>query len=395
MCSRNTLDCAAATSYGMNYRILLVGGGSGGHIYPLVAVSKELKKIALEKGVNLKLMALADSNVWRGEFEDISIKFKKILTPKLRQVEGGRINFLAFLKLPLCLIQSFWLIFFFMPDLVFSKGGFVSVVPSFVARLYFIPLFIHESDAIPGKANRLLAKFAQKVFISFEKSPAYFKNKNIVFSGNPFRENLFGGNKLEATKYFNLNPDKKTILVLTGSQGAVSINKLLIDSIVQLTKYFQVIHQTGAGNFDLVKGEIEKIKSDGIQSYGKDIENNYRIYNFLIEEELKNAYALCDIIVSRSGSNIFEISYLGKPAIVIPYPYSAGDHQRENAREFAKFGAVVLEEGNLKSNILIDQIEYLLKPENYSSISQKIKQFAKLDAAKIVAREIYSYAFRQ
>ncbi|OHB16972.1 MAG: hypothetical protein A2913_01660 [Parcubacteria group bacterium RIFCSPLOWO2_01_FULL_40_65] len=379
----------------MTYRILLVGGGSGGHIYPLVAISQELQNLAKERGVSFELMVLADNENWRKDFESMGVRFKRILTVKFRPVEGGRINFLAFLKLPLFLIQSLWMLFLFMPDLVFSKGGFVSLVPSFVSRLYFIPLFIHESDVVPGKANKFLAYFAKKVFISFEKSISYFKNKNMVLSGNPIRETLFGGNKLEAAKYFNLSSNKKTILVMAGSQGSASINKLLIDSVVQLTEDFQIIHQTGGRSFDSVKGEIEKIKSDGSGSYSKDIENNYRVYDFLTEGELASAYALCDIIVSRAGSSIFEISYLGKPTIVIPYPYSAGDHQRANAIEFAKFGAVVLEEGNLKPNILIDQVEHLLKPENYFSISQKIRQFSNLNAGRIIADEIYAYAFRK
>lgn len=373
------------------FRILLVGGGSGGHIYPLVAISRELQKLANEKGVSLELMAMAESNNWKGEFESQGIKFKRILTPKFRQVDGGKVNFLAFLKLPLALVQAFWIIFLYMPDLVFSKGGFVSVIPSFVARFYFIPLFIHESDAIPGAANKFLAKFSEKVFISFQNSAVYFKNKNIVLSGNPIREALFNGNKAEAAKYFNLSQDKKTILFLAGSQGAVFINKLLVDSLVKLVKVFQIIHQTGVKNFDSVKREIEKIKSDGIASYRKDIESNYRIYDFLTEGELASAYALYDIVVARSGSNIFEISILGKPAIVVPYPYSAGDHQRANAMEFAKFGGVVLEEGNLKSSILVDQLEHLLRPENYSSVSQRIKKFANLNAVKVISSEMFKY----
>ena len=376
----------------MTYRILLIGGGTGGHVYPLIAVAREFQKAASEKDLNLKLMAVADSNKWKSEFENQGIRFKKIFTPKFKLVEGGEIDLFAFLKLPLALLQGLWFLFLFMPDAVFSKGGFVSFIPSLIAKIYFIPLFIHETDAIPGKVNRILSKFSEKVFISFQSSTVYFKNKNTLVSGNPIRELLFKGEKAEASRYFNLNLTKKTILFLTGMQGVDFINRLVIDSLVQLSKELQIIHQTGVNNFEPVKKETENIKKEGGYSYGQDIEKNYRIFGFLSEEELASAYALCDIVVSRSGSNIFEISYLGKPAIVIPYPYSAGDHQRANALEFAKFGGVILEEENLKSSILIDQIEYLLKPENYSLISQKIKQFAKPEAAKIISDEIYSYA---
>ncbi len=371
----------------MNYRILLVGGGTGGHIYPLIAVGRELQKIAGEKGVNLELTAVADSNSWRSEFENSSIKFKRIFTPKLRRVKGGRINLLALLAIPVTLIQTFWILFVFMPDLVFSKGGFASFIPTFIAALYFIPVFVHESDSVPGTVNQFTAKFAKRVFIFFENASKYFPVSKTVLTGNPIRDNLLVGKKAEAAKYFNLRPDRKTVLFLAGSQGAMFINNLLIEALVQLTKEFQIIHQTGTNNFESVKKETEGIKNEGHGSYGENIEKNYQVYGFLNEEELKNAFAMSDVVVSRAGSNIFEIAALGKPAIVIPYPYSAGNHQKANAIEFAKFGAVVLEEQNLKPHILINQIKRLI---NNPSVGEKIKQFAKLDAGEIIARELMS-----
>lgn len=368
-------------------QILLVGGGTGGHIYPLIAVARELQKMASEKGVNLGLMALADSNFWKSEFESQGIRFKKILASKLRRVEGGRLNFFAFLAIPFTLIQALWILFVFMPNLVFSKGSFASLAPSFVAWLYFIPIFIHESDSVPGLANRFLAKFSKKIFISFENSARYFSAQKTVLSGNPIRENLFSGSKTEAAGFFNLDSGKKTILFLAGSQGAMFINNLLINSLVELVKDFQIIHQTGVNNFELVKKEIDIMKNEGRGSYGDSIEKNYRAYGFLNEEELKNAFAVLDLAVSRSGSSIFEIAALAKPSIVIPYPYSARNHQKENAAEFAKFGAVVLEEENLKPHILIDQIRHLL---NNPEAGEKIKKFVKMEAAKIIAQEIMS-----
>ncbi len=374
----------------MSYRILLVGGGTGGHIYPLAAVAQELQKTAQEKGVDLELLAVADSDRWRNVFESRGIRFKKILTPKLRKYEGN-LNPADIFKLPVTLIQSFWHLFIFMPDGVFAKGGYVSVIPSLAAKLYFIPLFIHDSDAVLKGANKFLSKFAKKVFISFESMAAVLNNKKAVFSGNPIREELLSGDKNQAGGAFNLFPDKKTVLFLGGSQGARFINNLVIAGLVQLTKEFQIIHQTGDVNLEQVREETEKIKKEGADAYGQDIEKNYRVYGFLEIEKLKVAYALADVIVARAGANlIFEIAALGKPAIVIAYPYSVREHQKEDAGEFAKFGAVVLEEQNLKTHILADQIQRLLKPENYQTISQRIKQFAKLDAGKIIAEELMS-----
>ena len=369
----------------MNYRILLAGGGTGGHIYPLIAVGRELQKLAGEKGISLELLAVADSNSWRGDFENQGIRFKKILAPRLRRVEGGRLNFLAFLALPLTLIQVLWILFVFMPNLVFSKGSFTSLGPSFAAWLYFIPIFIHESDSIQGSANRFLAGFAKKIFISFESAARYFPVQKTVLSGNPVRENLFNGSKAEAAGFFKFDSGKKTVLFLAGSQGAMFINNLLIDSLVELVKEFQIIHQTGVNNFELVKKETDIMKNEGRTSFSGNIEKNYRAYDFLNEEELKNAFAISDLVVSRSGSSIFEIAALAKPSIVIPYPYSARNHQKENAAEFVKFGAVALEEENLKPHILIDQIKHLL---DNPLIGEGIKRFAKLDAGRIIAEEI-------
>ena len=366
-------------------RILFVGGGTGGHIFPLIAVGRELQKSASEKGIDLELLAIAESGRWRKDFENEGIKFKKIFAPKLRRVEGGRLNFFAFLALPITLIQAFWLLFTFMPALIFSKGGFSSVMPVFAGFLYFIPVFVHESDAIPGLVNRLAAKLAKNVFVSFENAAKYFPLSKTVLSGNPIRENLLTGERNGAAAYFSINPGRKTVLFLAGSQGAAFVNNLVIEGLVQLVREYQVIHQAGPKNIDSVRQETERIKKEGAAGYGADIEKNYRFFDFLDEEAMKNAYAAADVIVSRAGSNIFEIAALGKPAIVIPYPYSAKNHQKENAAEFAKFGAVVLEEQNLKPHILIDQIKHLL---NNPAVGERIKKFAKLDAGEIIAGEM-------
>lgn len=374
------------------HRILLVGGGTGGHIYPLVAVARELQRITQEKGVDLELMATSDDQIWQGEFG--GIKFKKISAPKLRRYQGN-LNFLEFFKAPVALLQALWHIFIFMPDLVFLKGGYVSQIPFFIAKLYFIPVFVHESDTIPGLSVKVISKFAKKVFISFESTRQYFKNKEVILSGNPIRKELSSGDRNEALKIFNLSPDKKTILVLGGSQGAKAINDLVINGLVLLAGRYQIIHQAGFKNFEYVNSEVEKIKKEGEKSYGKNIETNYRVFTFMNEEGLKNAYAAADLIVSRAGANaIFEIAALGKPAIIIPIAYSASNHQKMNAQEFVKAGAVVLEEQNLSPAILLNQIEHLLKPENYFEISRKIKQFSNLESAKKIAQEIFDYVNR-
>lgn len=357
----------------------------------MAALAEELQNIANQNSVDLELMVITDSEKWRDDFERLGVKYKKIISPKLRPVQGGKLKFLEFFKIPITLIQSLWEIFLFMPDLAFTKGGYASVMPSAVSLIYFIPIFIHESDSVPGSANRFISKFAKRIFISFDDAFKYFQEKEVFSVGNPVRKELLRGDKNAAAGIFTLSLDKKTILVIGGSQGAAVINNAVIESLVRLAGKYQIIHQTGLNNFEAVSAETEKIKSESPQ-IGKNIESNYRLYPFLNEDELKNAYALADIVVSRAGANvIFEIAALGKPAVVIPYKYSANEHQKINAQEFSRFGAVVIEEENLKTNILIDQLEHILEPENYKSISGKIRQFAKPDAGYQIAASIFEY----
>jgi len=375
----------------MTRRILLVGGGTGGHVYPLVSIAEELQKKASEHNINLELVVFSDSSIWKNDFQGLGVKFIKILAPKLRRFQGN-LNLLDLFKIPFALIQVFWYMFWFMPDLVFLKGGYVSVIPAIAAKFYFIPIFIHESDTVPGKTNSFLSGFAKKIFISFEITRKYFPGKKVILSGNPIRKGLLNGNEISASQKFNLSLDKKTILVLGGSQGAKKINQLIINSLIQLVQKYQVILQSGIKNFDEALKEVERLRTNTSEQFKKDMDSNFRIFGFLDQEELKSAYAMADVIVSRAGANaIFETVALGKPVILIPITYSSGNHQRINAEELAKFGAVVLEEQNLTPHILMNQIERLLKPENRQLISSKIKEFSKINSAELISEEIINY----
>ena len=273
-----------------------------------------------------------------------------------------------------------------MPDVVFAKGGYASIPGALVAKLYFIPLFVHESDSIPGLSNRIWGKLAKTVFISFKSSEKYFKAGRTVFTGNPVRKDLAAGDRMAAMAKFGLNPGLKTILVAGGSQGAQKINQIIIDSLVLLVKDFQIIHQCGESQFQSVKTEMEKIIKEGQGEYADAVKENYKLYPFLNANDMAMAYAAADIIVSRAGAgSLFEIAMLGKPAIIIPITNSSSDHQLENALEFSKFGGDVIEEENLTPHILISQIKSLLEPDKYNSIREKLKTFATPDAAEKIA----------
>ncbi|KKS13311.1 MAG: hypothetical protein UU70_C0018G0004 [Candidatus Yanofskybacteria bacterium GW2011_GWA1_41_6] len=375
----------------MSKRILLVGGGSGGHVFPLIAVAEALR--TADAGVELLVLGngpfLADAVTAAG------LPYKTVKAGKLRRYFSFW-TFLAPFQAIIGFFQSLWILFVYMPDAIFTKGGYTSIMPSFVARLYFIPVYTHESDSVPGLANKVISKVAKTVFTSFESTAKYFsprpdgrgKPGKAILVGNPVRPELLTGDKAVALQQFNFLADKKTILVTGGSQGAKRINEAILESLVQLVQQFQVIHQCGDSQYENVKTVVDQYTKEGENSYGPMISANYRLYPFLNPQDMGMAYSVTDIIISRGGaSNLFEIASLGKPAIIIPLSTSAsrGD-QIDNANEFHKYGAVVIEEANITPHIIVNQIQELLEPTRYAEVSAKIKTFAKPNAAQNIAQ---------
>lgn len=359
------------------FRILLVGGGSGGHVYPLIAVARSLKEKTAIGEINLKLMMLGGGDFLERAAKENNISFKKITAGKLRRYPSLA-SVADVFKIPLSFIQSFWHIFLFMPDVVFTKGGYASIAPSMVARLFLIPVFIHESDSVPGLVNRMMGRFAEKIFISFNGSAKYFKVSKTIFTGNPVRKELSQGDKNTARQYFGFSEQKPTVLILGGSQGAKIINDVVALSLLALTPKFNIIHQCGNNQYNLVKTETDKM-----------IVENYRLYPFLDENQLVLAYALADVMVSRAGAGLlFEIAQIGKPAIIVPILNSPANHQYLNAVELGSYGGRVIEEPNFNQGSLIRTIENILNPDTYIKISDSIKKFATPDAADSIAAEL-------
>jgi len=372
----------------MEKRILLVGGGSGGHAYPLLAVAQSLATQAKQKGINLKLLLMGDN---RGFLEraakDGDLPFKFILAGALRRYFSPRL-IIDLIKIPISMIQALWYVFWFMPDAVFSKGGYDSVAPALAARLYAIPVYMHESDTIPGLANRIVAWLARRIFISFASSEVYFPGK-AVLTGNPVRPELFAADRTAALQHFSFTADKRTILIFGGSQGAKEINDVITNSLVELVRDYQIIHQCGDTQYETVRAAVDTFIKEGGNLYGTAIERGYRLYPFLHSQELAMAYAAADIIISRAGSgSLFEIAMLGKPAIIIPLISAANGHQISNAVEFARTGVSVIEGANMTTHILVSQVKALLEPSRSTEVREKLKLFAKPGAAKDIASAI-------
>lgn len=373
-------------------RVLFTGGGTGGHITPIVAVAREIKKIySPEIEINPKdkelklyfLGAKAPVNLI-GDLEQEGIKIKFVAAGKFRRYLSPKILIDLF-KIPIGLCQSLWYLFIWMPDVIFNKGGYGSLPAIFVGWLYCIPILTHESDAVPGLATRLGGKFSRRIAFSFDQTGKFFPDRKSALTGNPIRRELVadiaavGETEQKAAKdVFQIASSNPVILILGGSQGAKPIDEVVLAILPQIFGKYEIIHQCRGEDYNNIKQQTDEAE-------------NYHLYPFLNESQLRAAFLLADLVVSRAGAtSIFEIAACGKPSILIPLPDSASDHQRENAFTYAKAGAtVVVEQINLTPNILLSGIEKIINEAKLSrQMSQNAKNFAILEAGEKIAEEI-------
>ncbi len=345
-------------------KIVFTGGGTGGHIYPGIAVCDCLRKMACDRGVPLEIhwigscsgmdFSIIEKNL---EKEGGSIcSFHGIACGKLRRYFTFR-NFIDLFKIFMGFVESVAVLKKINPDFVFSKGGFVSVPPCRAARLLRIPYFTHECDFTPGLATRLNSAGAGKVLLSYADTKKYFKEniqKKSVVTGNPVRPVFYEDNSLAGKKFLGTeNASKPVLLVLGGSLGAKQINDLIVENLSELKKNFIVVHQTGKKFAE----ENPDVMKSGDESY--------KPFDF-IHREMPDVIAASDIVVSRSGANsLWECAVSRKPMILIPLCGSGtrGD-QVDNAKHFERNGgAVVLMKDECNSEKLFAALEMMRNEE--------------------------------
>lgn len=377
----------------MVMKILFAGGGTAGHILPIIAIARELRR--LHKETDLEFYYL-------GPWDDFGhlllsqegIKTKTIRAGKVRRYGGFHAtlhNFIdVFFNTPVGILQAFWYIFFLSPHLLFTKGGYGAIPATIASWFLRTPIFLHESDIVPGIANRIGGFFAREVFVSFPQTRS-FSPKKMILVGNPIRRAMLDGSEQEAKRIFNLKGDKPLILILGGSQGAQKINDMLLSILPEAVQYFEIIHQTGDKSFKQVRAEADVMLPDeSDRAY-------YHLVPFMRETELKDAYAAAHFVVSRAGSgSIFEIAVFEKPSILIPLAGSAQNHQYANAYAYAATGAaVVLEESNLTPHFFLERLKYLSSStKERNTMTAAAKKFAKPEAARIIANYILEYLAR-
>lgn len=346
-----------------NYKILVTGGGTGGHVMPLEAVIDELKKHDLEilyigSGLGIeKEMAVRQR-----------VAYKSVLSGKLRRYLSWR-NFVDPLKIIVGFFQAIGIILSYKPEVIFAKGGYVTIPIVLAGWVLGKKIITHESDVVMGLANCIEARLAKKICVGFpvENYPDLLLQK-IVYTGNPVRKEFFKSYQLSVISH------QPVILVTGGSQGARFINQTIAAILPKLTQFYQVIHLSGKSDYSWL---------------AKNSWPNYQLLDFTDEMPLLMQKA--NLIISRAGANtLAEIATLAKPAILIPLPSAAGNHQLVNAKILEKSSAaVVLQENNLTPENLLEIINLIINDKNIShDLGRQIAQFAQSESSKMIVEEI-------
>ncbi|OGI00389.1 MAG: undecaprenyldiphospho-muramoylpentapeptide beta-N-acetylglucosaminyltransferase [Candidatus Melainabacteria bacterium GWF2_37_15] len=353
--------------------VVLTGGGTGGHIYPAVAVAQVLKNDPEIKA--LYYIGCAD-NIEKDIVAREGIDFYSVKVSGMPRKVG--LKFLIWLlELIIAIFKAVYILLKLKPDVVFGTGGYVTAPVLLASRILRIPYIIHDPDAHPGMVNRLMAGDAKTVSVAFEQAKNYIKFNNIKVFGNPIRLSLSNMSREDALKALGLSPDKITVLVMGGSQGAKTINDAIRDAVPELTKNgFQVIHQTGKKNYE-----------EYMENFSGEYEE-YIVRPYF--EDMSVPLNAADIAISRAGSlSISELNLCGLPSILIPYPYAAADHQRFNARAMESAGAsVYLEDADCTGEKLIELINEVCR--NAEKMKQANLTLAKPDAVENIVSEIKS-----
>lgn len=365
-------------------KIYLVGGGTGGHFYPLIAVAEELRRLSEERGQDISLVYIGPEKYDAAELLRLKISFAYCPAGKWRRYTSFA-NLIDMVRMALGLVVAFVRLLFAYPDVVFSKGGYTSVPVVFAARLLRIPVVIHESDARMGRANELVVSYAQYIAVSYAHMTEKYPAGKTAYIGIPIRKEMRTPLPPEEVRSLpsGLDANLPTIFVIGGSLGAEQVNLLVLQSLGLLLPRYNIVHQTGKTNYETVKELADGLVLD-VAMRGR-----YMIFPFLDSKMMHKMLSVADVVVSRAGSgSIAEIALHGKPSVLIPIPEEISHDQRTNAYTYANMGgAEVIEQENLKEHLFVSVIENILdNSERYIAMSQSARAFAKEDAAERIAR---------
>ena len=358
----------------MNKKIIIAGGGTGGHIFPAVAIAHALRK--LQPGIDILFVGA------KGKMEMEKVPQAGYAIKGLDIAGFNRSSLIKNIGLPFKLIKSFWqvrsIIKTFQPDAVIGVGGYSSFPVLRYAQAQGIATFIHEANSFAGKSNILLGKNASKIFVATDGMEKFFPADKIMITGNPVRQNIVNNiiSRSEGIQFFGLEPAKKTVFVTGGSLGAKGINEAIDAGIAAFAQNnVQLIWQTG-------KPYAEKASAIAVE--------NKNIWANSFITQMEYAYAAADIVVSRAGAmSVAELCVAKKPVVFVPFPFAAEDHQTANAQNLVnKQAGLMIKNSEAKEKLVSTVIALAGDERQQSTLKENIAKLAITNADEVVAREI-------
>ena len=357
-------------------KVLVSGGGTGGHIFPAIAIANAIK----EEHPNAEFLFVGAKG--KMEMEKVPAAGFKIEGLWISGFSRSlNVNNLMF---PFKLISSMWkaskIVKEFKPDVAIGTGGFASGPTLRVASQKGVPCLIQEQNSFPGVTNRILSGKAKKICVAYDGMEKYFAKDKIVLSGNPVRKEVvqINGKRDEAIEFFGLDPNKKTLLIVGGSLGAQSVNMAILENLQQLIDLgIQIVWQTGKTSYKEINEASKPFQDKGVH-----------VKEFIFKMDL--GYAAADMVISRAGAiAVSELSLVGKPTILVPFPYAAEDHQTKNAMSLVDKGAAILvKDADVKTGLLKEVTALTQNPDKGASLMKNIKELGKPNAAQQIANEV-------
>ena len=357
------------------YRFLFAGGGTGGHLFPAVAVAEQIKEMKPEADI----LFIGRKDKIEGRLvPNLGYKFKSIWIKGFSRRISFE-NILFPLQLFVSMIQSLVINISFKPNVAIGSGGYVAGPSVWAASVMGARIILLEQNSYPGVTTRLLERYAHEVHLSFKESKKYLRKEKIQYlTGNPVRKNLGVMDKSEALNVFGLSGEKKTLLVLGGSLGAKTINEAVSQNMnLLITNNIQLIWQTGQNYYEQFKG----MNSETV-----------KVFDFL--DDMNAAYSACDLLLARAGATtIAELLNLGIPAVLVPSPNVAENHQYYNAKSLSdNEAAILIEDNNLKLELPEKVLDTLSSESFLNKLKTNALNMAKPDAAKVIAKNAIKFA---
>lgn len=366
-------------------RIVLTGGGTGGHFYPLIAVAEALEVLTKERTlIEPDLYYIGPEPFDKTALLEHDITYLPSPAGKMRRYPSI-LNVLGIFATFFGVLRSTLQLYRLYPDVVFSTGGYGAFPTLYAARLLTIPVVIYDADATPGRVSLWSSKFAKWIGVAHAEAPAFFPEKvrgRIAQIGHPIRKEIEAPAKEGGFEFLKLDSSVPVVFIMGGSQGARAINNAVIDALPELVKSYNVVHQAGNANFDEVSKVANLVLKDSPHP------ERYRVFGLLNALAMRMASGIASLVVARAGSGtIFEVASWGVPAILVPIPEDISHDQTENAFSYARVGgAIVIEQRNLTPHLLKAEIDRVVQDtKRATEMRTAAKTFARPKAAQKIA----------